>query len=47
MAPVWPIQGHALHPYIMVDVNLPRFNKFLQLVTKEHKNGFQNKVDDD
>jgi hypothetical protein len=23
LAPVWPIQGHALHPYIMVDTAVP------------------------
>jgi hypothetical protein len=26
LAPVWHIQGHALHPYIMVDAAVPWFD---------------------
>ncbi len=36
-----------LHPYIIVDVDAPWFDKFLRLATKEHKSSLQNNVDYD
>jgi hypothetical protein len=38
-APVWHIQGHALHPYIIVNAAVPSFDPTPQLAAKEHKNG--------
>jgi hypothetical protein len=39
VAPIQHIQGHALHPYIMVDAAVPWFDPILRLAAKEHKNG--------
>jgi hypothetical protein len=47
LAPVWQIQGHALHPYIMVDAAVPWFDPISPIGRQGTQKRLKNDVDDE
>ena len=46
-APVWYVQGHALHLYIMSDAGVPWFGPIPPIGHQETQKGYQNDVNND